>query len=462
MISQPEAPLVSIIIRTKNEERWIGFCLRAVFEQNYPNLEVVLVDNESTDRTVDKASAFDIKLVRIKKFLPGKAINLGIENASGEIIVCLSGHCIPTNPNWLSNLVEDLSDENVAAVYGRQEPMSFSSDFDKRDLITVFGLDKKVQTKDPFFHNANSAFRRDVWERVPFDDEVTNIEDRVWAKQMIDLGFRIHYEPEASVYHYHGIHQDMDRQRARQVVQIMESVQNITEAKDALVNEQLRTVAIIPSKGELSQSGSHTMLQFPIEDAVNSDLITDVVVSTDNALVAERAKEFGATLCVQRPPELSADYIDVREVFQFTLEKLEENGMIADLVVILEETYPFRPTGLLDEMIKALMTEGFDSIIAAKEEFRHIRQRVGEELEDFGEGHMPRQLKESQIHIDLMGLGTVTHPSFIRDGSVFGRNIGVYDVKFPLSWVEVRDDTARQSLAGLVEAWSMEKQNFTG
>ena len=81
----------------------------------------------------------------------------------------------------------------VAGVYGRQQPMSFSSDNDKRDLVTVFGLDKKTQKKDPFFHNANSMFRRDIWNEIPFDEEVTNIEDRVWGKfynLFVDKGIR--------------------------------------------------------------------------------------------------------------------------------------------------------------------------------------------------------------------------------------------------------------------------------
>ena len=55
--------LVSIIIRTKNEEKWISSCLRSVFRQDYKNIEVVLVDNESTDNTVIKAKEFPIKIV---------------------------------------------------------------------------------------------------------------------------------------------------------------------------------------------------------------------------------------------------------------------------------------------------------------------------------------------------------------------------------------------------------------
>ena len=144
-------PNVSIIIRTKNEERWISKCLEAVFKQEYKDFEVILVDNQSTDQTIEKAKKYPIHLVSIKDFLPGKAINIGISKSSGKIIVVLSGHCIPVTNKWLENLIYDLEDPKVAGVYGRQEPMSFSSDNDKRDLVTVFGLDKKIQKKILFF-----------------------------------------------------------------------------------------------------------------------------------------------------------------------------------------------------------------------------------------------------------------------------------------------------------------------
>ena len=57
------SPLVSIIIRTKNEERWISSCLNEVFKQSYKNFEVIIVDNESTDKTVTIAGQYPIKKI---------------------------------------------------------------------------------------------------------------------------------------------------------------------------------------------------------------------------------------------------------------------------------------------------------------------------------------------------------------------------------------------------------------
>ena len=190
-------PKISIIIRSKNEEKWIGHCLSAVFSQKCSDFEVILVDNNSSDNTVATASRYPIsKVVNVEYFLPGLAINDGIRACSGEYIVCLSAHCVPKSNDWLNKLAENLDrNENVVGVYGRQLPVSFTDASDKRDLLIVFGEDKRVQVKDYFFHNANSMLPRAIWDKFPFDDKVTNIEDRIWGKLVIEAGYEINYEP---------------------------------------------------------------------------------------------------------------------------------------------------------------------------------------------------------------------------------------------------------------------------
>ena len=80
-------PLVSIIVRVKNEEKWINSCLSSLYKQEYDNFEVILVNNKSSDNTVKKAKQFPIKIIEIDNYYPGKAINDGVKASKGEIIV---------------------------------------------------------------------------------------------------------------------------------------------------------------------------------------------------------------------------------------------------------------------------------------------------------------------------------------------------------------------------------------
>ena len=446
-------PLVSIIIRVKNEERWISSCLRSVFEQTYKNIEVVIVDNCSSDQTLSRAKLFPVKIVNITDFLPGKAINDGIRQSNGDYIVCLSGHCIPKNSNWLQNLIHSLSEHDIAGVYGRQEPLSFSSDLDKRDLITLFGLDKKIQVKDPFFHNANSAFRRDIWEKYPFDETVTNIEDRVWGRQVISAGMKIVYEPDASVYHWHGIHHDLNPERAKKIVRILEGLDASILQSNIEISNEMDIVAIIPIRGSSRRIKDKFLLEYTIFAATQSKLINRIVVSTDSYDTVELAKSLGVDVPFIRPSFLSEDYVDISDVMMYSLNEVERLYGVPDLVVLLEETYPFRKPQFIDQMISYLVKNGLDTVLAAKPESRGILLDTESGIEILAEGFMPTLLKKNQAMIGLMGLASVSHPTFIRSGNFYGDRLGVFEVEDSFSGIQIRDKSSEELAERLLSEW---------
>jgi CMP-N-acetylneuraminic acid synthetase len=432
---------LSLIIRTKNEERWISSCLKSVFAQNHKDFEVIIVDNESTDSTLAKVAQFPIeKIVHCQNYIPGKSLNLGIAKAEGDFIVCLSGHCIPTNEKWLENLLLNFDDPKVAGVYGRQEPLSFTSPADKRDLMLVFGPERRVQEKDSFFHNANSMVRKSVLDKIPFDDKVTNIEDRVWAQEILNKGYKIVYEPSASVYHYHGIHQEGNVQRCTNVVKIMENLSGSTyEANHITMLNDMKIAAIIPIKGESRSISGVPLLQYAINSAKASKYINSVVVSTDNKQTVNAAQKMGADFVFLRDQALSRNYVGLEKVYKYTLEFLEKSGVFPDIVVLLEVTYPFRDEGLLDNMIDKIVYEGLDTILPARIESNAIWVEEEGEMKRIDEGFVPRQYKRP-VYLSYKGLCCVTRPEFIRSEEVFGNNIGVFKVENPYSCLEIRNE----------------------
>jgi rhamnosyltransferase len=434
--------MISIIVRTKNEERWIGSCLDAIARQTRSDHEVVLVDNNSRDLTVNKALQFGVRLVTIDQFLPGAAINRGIEAASGEIIVCLSGHCIPVNEVWLENLVRGLEDESVAGVYGRQEPLAFTPDLDKRDLLITFGLDPRVQVKDSFFHNANSAFRRSTWERFPFDEDVRNIEDRIWASQVQEAGFKILYEPEASVYHHHGIHHRGDPARCKSIIHILETfgAEETKTASNNIDSSTLNIVAVVPVRKEgLRQVAGKPLYQYAIEHARRSKLIKSVVVSTDAQDVHEKAKQVGADLVLTRTADQSRFDVILEMMMQSSLAAMEERGLIPDVLVMLEPTYPLRDRQLLDRLIRQFVEGGFDTVIPAREEYNSCWMEEDGAYRRVDSGHVARQFKQP-FFTGLKGVGCVCSPATVRTGELFGENVGLLKLDVATPMVEVRSD----------------------
>ncbi len=432
---------VSIIIRTKNEERWITACLNNVFSQDYKDFEVILVDSKSADKTIEKAKQFPIKdIIQYgdAKYFPGKALNMGIRSSSGDFIVCLSGHCIPSAPQWLQNLLSNFQDPERAGAYGRQEPMLFSSNADKRDLAIAFGLDKKIQKKDPFFHNANSMIRKDIWRKFSFDETVTNIEDRVWAQKVLDEGYNIAYEPEASVYHYHGIHQNGDVERCTNVVRILEDLHK--DRKDRSRNvEKLNVIALVPVRGPIQYLKEKPLLHYTLKRIAESKHIKRTIVSTDNKEVAELAKVMGAEAPFIRNSQLSGNDVSLAKVYQYSLHEIEDRGIFPDIVACLEITFPFRPPELIDNMILELAEKGLDSVVAAKGENKAIWKERCNSIVQLDDGLTPRQFKDPTF-VELRGVGCITHPELLRKGDLFGNKIGIYEVNNPYSHIEVRNE----------------------
>lgn len=198
---------VSVVIRTYNEEKWIGTCLDRVFSQEFEDeFEVIIVDSESNDKTIDIAKEYKVKILTLPKmdFSFGKGINYGIANSKGEYIILISAHAIPTTNQWMTYLTQDFQDPKVAGVYGKQLPLPNCNPMDARDLLNCYGNKRKIQTKDYFFSNANSAIRRSVWEIIPFDEKVNGAEDAYWARDVQAKGYKIVYEPKAAVMHSHN------------------------------------------------------------------------------------------------------------------------------------------------------------------------------------------------------------------------------------------------------------------
>lgn len=454
--------LISIIIRTKNEERWITQCLSGIFNQVYKDFEVIIVDNESSDSTIKKANQFHIqKILTCKDYLPGKALNIGIKEAKGNYIVCLSGHCIPINDQWLSSLLRNFDESDVAGVYGRQEPLAFTPDSDKRDLSIIFGLDRRVQRKDSFFHNANSMIRKSLWNEVPFDETVTNIEDRIWAEKMLQRGYKLVYEPEASVYHYHGVHHDGDKNRCTNVVRILEALKPETKSSVHVKIENLSIIAVIPVKGRINYLKGEPLISYTVNQALASKYIRQVIVSTDNPELAKLSDTLGAKVPFLRDESHSKDFVDIEKVLQYSLNRIEDLKIFPDIIVHLEETFPFRPTHLIDDMIEQVVKNGFDSVLAIKKEFRSMWKEEKGRIERIDKGDIPRSYKEP-FFIGMKGLCCVTHPEFVREGSLLGDKVGIYEVNNPYSSIEVRDEEDFKLAEKLIDFWISEKQDKSG
>lgn len=227
MESANNYPHASIILRTRNEAHSIRKCIESIRSQEYSaKIEIIVVDNGSTDGTLELSNSLADKLVLIENYTPGRALNLGVANSLGEMCVFTSAHCIPSESKWLEKLINPFLDtaqskKKLAGVYGRQLPDRNSVPIDIKDMWTIFGPESKIQLLNPFFHNANSAIPKHLLQQYPFDDKATNVEDRIWARLVQSHGYYIYYNSNASVIHSHGINHHDDIKHAEKVISML-------------------------------------------------------------------------------------------------------------------------------------------------------------------------------------------------------------------------------------------------
>lgn len=196
---------VSIIVRALNEGEHIGRLLEGVRSQTLEPDEIVLVDSGSTDHTVEIADAHGAEIVHIlpQEFSFGRALNLGCKHATGDILVFASAHVYPTDNRWLERLLAPFADESLALTYGGQVGDERTQFSESQVLRRWFPDISDDDQRHPFCNNANSAIRRSVWEHLPYDEELTGLEDVDWANRAHALGHRLAYVAEARVVHVH-------------------------------------------------------------------------------------------------------------------------------------------------------------------------------------------------------------------------------------------------------------------
>lgn len=190
---------VSVIIPVFNEEEHIESTLESILSQNVPGVEVIVVNSESTDRTVELASRYPVAILQAPRGKL-KARAIGIAGASGEVIVAADGDSIYP-AGWLHKLTRHFSDPQVIAVSG---PRLY---FDRTELNIALYAYYFLLPRPNLMLGGNSAFRRDAFYQVggfQHVDEynansVQQEEEHAFGDRLASLG-RYVYDREAVCY----------------------------------------------------------------------------------------------------------------------------------------------------------------------------------------------------------------------------------------------------------------------
>lgn len=188
-------PAATVIVRAKNEERFVARALESLRAQTVVP-EIIVIDSGSTDRTVAIARELCDRLIEIpaERFTYGFALNLGAREARAPVHFALSAHCVAARRDWIER---SLSHYERADVAGTNGPWPRGGEETPRTLYQ----DLAHARANPHvgFSNHASSWRACVWERFPFDETLRYAEDKEWALRVLEAGWVIVSDPALGV-----------------------------------------------------------------------------------------------------------------------------------------------------------------------------------------------------------------------------------------------------------------------
>ncbi len=181
----------TVVIPAFNEEKLIGDTLRSLRAQTITPAEIIVLDNGSTDRTVEIARKYADKVLILPGMSLWKMKQVGVEAAKSPIIVTTDADTVAP-PDWLEKLLRHFSDPNVVAVGGPVKPLEPGT---VSDLYTK-GLSAIAQAG--LLYDANMAFRREEMLRSGGYARLKRGWDWELSSKISRYG-RVVYDPEAYV-----------------------------------------------------------------------------------------------------------------------------------------------------------------------------------------------------------------------------------------------------------------------
>ncbi|MSO89799.1 MAG: glycosyltransferase [Rhodospirillaceae bacterium] len=423
---------VSIIVTAHNYAKYLPRALDSALSQNYAAVEVVVVDDGSTDETPQILLRYEgrpgLKIVRTAGIGLAAACNRGIAASTGEYIVRLDA--------------DDWYDENLAlvlATYLDRHPdiglvfcdlVAVDSHGDIIERVRHYRVNEEVELLDRSAPAAGAMYRRPCFDAIGgYNESIRYQEDYdFWIKfiekfQVRNVSLPLYFRRE------HG--KSMSRNwEGRMETRRAVKHRFVAEHRERF---QRRVLAVLPARADRFNGSKLPLLSLEngnllarcIDKLRGVEMIERIVVSTDDAEVADAARAAGAEAPFLRSKALNSPAIAFEAVLTDLLHRLQaDDGYQSDLVLIIHPTSPFIRRDHVVEALDTLLLYDTDSVVAVVEDLTY-HWKVGR----FGlmpVGYQKRVVRQDRdvIYREAGGLYALKAENLISGSDLFGRAVG--------------------------------------
>jgi glycosyltransferase involved in cell wall biosynthesis len=187
-------PLVSVVIPTYNSEKTLAKCLESIRNQTYKNVEVIVVDRFSRDKTIEIAKSYGAKILQVNAER-AEAKNFGLKNATGKYVLFVDSDMELTRDviRECVDLIE--RDEKIGGVIIPERSVGKSFWAKVRNFERGFYVGTEVESA--------RFFKRDLVEKVKgFDEDVVFFEESTLPQKIKKLGYNVEARITAEILHH--------------------------------------------------------------------------------------------------------------------------------------------------------------------------------------------------------------------------------------------------------------------
>ena len=152
------------------------------------------------------------------------------------------------------------------------------------------------------------------------------------------------------MYHYHGIHQNLQEERAISVSNIMDLIDNDEKYKTKSLKKS-KIFLIIPFNSNLELNQAKNLIKYALIEAEKSNYVKNIVLSVNNKNLSKHLKSRLLKDIFIRPEFLKGEHISIGDIIHNSLEKIETKYSEQDLIIVMDPSQPFRPSNIIDKML---------------------------------------------------------------------------------------------------------------
>ena len=420
--------LVTVYITNFNYGKFIKQAIESVLLQTEQSFELIIIDDGSTDNSKEIIEKYkDLKNIRIV-YQKNKGLNvtnnIALRAARGKYIVRLDADDY-FSPNALELLLEKIeSDSMLGMVFPDYFIVDNQGEVLERHKRHDF--DNEVKLFDQAAHGACTMIRVKFLREIGGYDESFSCQDgyELWVKFTSKFKVSNINEP-LFYYRKHGKNLTSNEDR------ILDTRATINSKYVKKLNKEIKSVAIIPVRGEGNDIyklpfGSHTLLEEKINQALESNFITKVIVTSPDKnikqLINDKYENHDKVSFFYRDKSKTRINVDLNSTLELILNKFKNLDFKAITILAIE--FPFLKPSKIDDAINTMVLFDADSLISVRNTNKLLFRHNGRGMNPILGMEKFTKMEREMLYFHSGGISVSTRKNFEKNNKMLSGKVG--------------------------------------